>query len=420
MRDAYIIGSFSTRFQKWPDKSFKDLTREAYLGALADAGMENGDDIEFGWFGNCGMWLHNDQGSIRGQVCFTPLVNEGLFPARVPMINVEGACATASMALHGAWKDILSGQTDVSLALGVEKIWIPDEPEKIQRSFYAGIDNFDPDEWMEYYKAAGEEAGKEFETGPNRTVFMDTYAMQACYHMKKHGTTQRQIAAGAAKNHNYGAMNPNAQYQFQMSVDQVMQDRPVSYPLTRAMCSPIGDGAAAAVVVSEDYFQGLPQAVKDRAVKIRANALSGGKYKKLDEPSLSMTAAKKAYSMADLKPDDIQVAEVHDATSFCEVLQVEMMGFCDIGEGGRFIEAGETGPGGKVPVNTSGGLVSKGHPVGATGLSMIYELTTQLRGEAGERQVPDARIALAENGGGVMGFEEAACAVTILERARDD
>ncbi|MDF1733592.1 MULTISPECIES: thiolase family protein [unclassified Minwuia] len=419
MTDAYIIGSFSTRFQKWPDKSFKDLTREAYLGALADAGMENGDDIEFGWFGNCGMWLHNDQGSIRGQVCFTPLVNEGLFPARVPMVNVEGACATASMALHGAWKDILSGQTDVSLAIGVEKIWIPDEPEKIQRSFYAGIDNFDPEEWQEYYRNAGEEAGKSFETGPDRTVFMDTYAMQACYHMKKHGTTQRQIAAGAAKNHNYGALNPNAQYQFPMTVDQVVEDRPVSFPLTRSMCSPIGDGAAAAVVVSEDYYKGLPQAVKDRAVKIRANALSGGKYKRLDEPSLSMTAAQKAYAHAGLKPEDVQVAEVHDATSFCEVLQVEMMGFCDVGEGGRFVEAGETGPGGKVPVNTSGGLVSKGHPVGATGLSMIYELTTQLRGEAGERQVPDARIALAENGGGVIGFEEAACSVTILERARD-
>jgi len=419
MTDAYIIGSFSTRFQKWPDKSFKDLTREAYLGALADAGMENGDDIEFGWFGNCGMWLHNDQGSIRGQVCFTPLVNEGLFPARVPMVNVEGACATASMALHGAWKDILSGQTDVSIALGVEKIWIPGEPEKIQRSFNAGIDNFDPEEWQAYYRNAGEEAGKPFETGADRTVFMDTYAMQACYHMKKHGTTQRQIAAGAAKNHNYGALNPNAQYQFPMTVDQVMEDRPVSFPLTRSMCSPIGDGAAAAVVVSEDYYKGLPQAVKDRAVKIRANALSGGRYKKLDEPSLSMTAAQKAYAHAGLKPADVQVAEVHDATSFCEVLQVEMMGFCDIGEGGRFIEAGETGPGGKVPVNTSGGLVSKGHPVGATGLSMIYELATQLRGEAGDRQVPDARIALAENGGGVIGFEEAACSVTILERARD-
>jgi len=419
MSDVYIIGSYSTRFQKWPDRSFKDLTREAYMGVLSDAGLENGDDIEFGWFGNCGMWLHNDQGSIRGQVCFTPLVNEGLFPARVPMVNVEGACATASMAMHGAWKDILSGQTDVSLAMGVEKIWIPDEPEKIQRSFFAGIDNFDPQEWQDYYRAAGDEAGKPFETGPDRTVFMDTYAMQACYHMKKHGTTQRQIAAGASKNHNYGAQNPNAQYQFQMTPEMVMEDRPVSFPLTRAMCAPIGDGAAAAIICSEDYYQGLPQHVKDRAVKIRANALSGGKYKRLDEPSLSMTAAQKAYKMAGLTPDDVQVAEVHDATSFCEVLQVEMMGFCDVGEGGRFIEAGETGPGGKVPVNTSGGLVSKGHPVGATGLSMIYELTTQLRGEAGERQVPDARIALAENGGGVMGFEEAACSVTLLERARD-
>lgn len=420
MRDAYIIGSFSTRFQKWPAKSFKDLTRDAYTGVLADAGMENGDDIEFGWFGNCGMWLHNDQGSIRGQVCFTPLVNEGLFPARVPMVNVEGACATASMALHGAWKDILSGQTEVSLAMGVEKVWIPGEPDKVQRSFFAGIDNFDPQEWQDYYRAAGEEAGKPFETGPDRTVFMDTYAMQACYHMKRHGTTQRQIAAGAAKNHNYGALNPNAQYQFAMSVDQVMQDRPISFPLTRAMCAPIGDGAAAAIICSEDYLRGLPREVQDRAVRIRASALSGGKYKRLDEPSLSMTAAQKAYRMADLAPGDVHVAEVHDATSFCEILQVEMMGFCEPGQGGAFVEAGETGPGGRIPVNTSGGLVSKGHPVGATGLSMIYELTTQLRGEAGPRQVPDARIALAENGGGVMGFEEAACSVTILERARRD
>jgi len=147
--------------------------------------------------------------------------------------------------------------------------------------------------------------------------------------------------------------------------------------------------------------------------------LSGGKYKQLDEPSLSMTAAQRAYKQAGLTPNDVDVAEVHDATSFCEILQVEMMGFCDIGKGGEFVGAGETGPGGKVPVNTGGGLVSKGHPVGATGLSMVNELCTQLRGEAGERQVENARIGLAENGGGVIGFEEAACAVTILERAAD-
>lgn len=414
MTDAYLIGVHSTRFQKWPDKTFKDLTRETYLGVLADAGMENGDDIEFGWFGNCGMWLQG-QGSIRGQVCFTPLVREGLFPERVPMVNVEGACATASMALHGAWKDILSGQTDVSLAVGVEKVHNPD-PAVVSKSFYAGIDVFDTDEWESYYSQAGEQSGKPFEPGADRTIFMDTYAMQACFHMKRHGTTQRQIAVGAAKNHCNAAHNPNAQYQFELTVDQVLEDRPISYPLTRAMCAPIGDGAAAAIVCSEDYLKGLPAGVRDRAIRIRASALSGGKYKSLDEPSLSMAAAKKAYAMSDLAPGDIDVAEVHDATSFCELYQAEMLGFCEVGDGGRFVESGATMLDGKTPINTSGGLVSKGHPVGATGLSMIHELATQLRGEAGPRQVTDARLALAENGGGVIGFEEAACSVTILEK----
>lgn len=414
MRDAFIIGAFSTRFQKWPDKSFKDLTREAYLGTLADAGMDNGDDIEFGWFGNCGMWLAG-QGSIRGQVCFTPLVGEGLFPARVPMVNVEGACATASMALHGAWKDILSGQTEVSLAIGVEKVFDPD-PAVVAKSFYAGIDALDPQEWEAYYQAAGEESGKPFEQGADRTVFMDTYAMQACYHMKRHGTTQRQIAVGAAKNHCNGALNPNAQYRFELTPEQVLEDRPISYPLTRAMCSPIGDGAAAAIVCSADYLAGQPADLRARAIRIRASALSGGKYKALDEPSLAMDAARKAYAMADLGPGDIDVVELHDATSFSEIYQAEMMGFCEIGDGGRFVESGATMLDGKLPINTSGGLVSKGHPVGATGLSMVHELATQLRGEAGPRQVKDARVALAENGGGVIGFEEAACSVTILEK----
>ena len=153
-----------------------------------------------------------------------------------------------------------------------------------------------------------------------------------------------------------------------------------------------------------------------RAIKLKATALTGGKYRNLDEPSLSYHAARKAYAVAGISPSDVDVAEVHDATAFCEIYQSEMLGFCDIGKGGAFVESGATGPGGTVPINTSGGLVSKGHPVGATGLSMVYELVTQLRGEAGERQVPNARIGLAENGGGVVGLEEAACAITILER----
>ena len=416
MSHAYIIGTYSTAFKKWPDRSFKDLTREAYLGALADAGLSDGGDIEFAWFGNCGMGTFG-QACVRGQVCLTPLVRDGLFPARVPLINVEGGCATASMALHGAWKDVMAGQSQLSLAIGVEKTFFPGHAAKTQEIFEAGIDQFDRDEWLDYYRRAGEASGKPFETGPDRTVFMDTYAMQASFHMKKYGTTQAQIAAGAAKNHNMGALNPKAQYRFTMTPEEVLADRPVSYPLTRSMCAPIGDGAAAALVCSEEYLKQLPGEVRERAVKIRASALSGGKYRDLEEPSLARIAGDRAYRQAGLKPEDIDVVEVHDATSFCEIYQVEMLRFCEEGKGGDLVGSGGTTLGGRIPVNTSGGLVSKGHPVGATGLSMTYELVTQLRGEAGERQVQGARLALQENGGGVIGFDEAACAVTIFEKA---
>ncbi len=413
MIDVYIVGAFCTQFGKRPDTSVKALTREAYLGALADAGMADGGGIESAWFGNCGMWTEG-QGSIRGQVCMTPLVQEGLFPERAPLINVEGGCATASLSLQGAWKDILSGQADMCVALGVEKTFYPGAPEKTVALFEGGIDCYDPAEWHAYYRAAGETAGKPFAPGTDRTIFMDTYAMQACYHMKRHGTTQRQIAAGAAKNHNMGALNPKAQYRFRMTPEEVMADRAVSFPLTRAMCAPIGDGAAAAIVVSARKLRELPASVRERAIRIRGWGLSGGKYRTLEEPGLSQMAARKAYAMADLMPTDIDVAEVHDATSFCEIYQVEMMGFCAIGEGGPLVEAGGTALGGVIPVNTSGGLVSKGHPVGATGLSMVFELCQQLRWEAAERQVEGARVGLAENGGGVIGFDEAACSVLIL------
>ena len=415
MKDVYIIGSYSMQFKKWPELTYKELVRDAYLGVLKDAGMENGDEIEFAYFGNCGM--HNwGQGTIRGQVCFVPLVREGLFPKRVPMINVEGACSTASMAFHSAWKDILSGLSNVTLAVGAEKIFFPDDKLKTFKFFDEGMDTFDTDETIDVYRRAAEKCDISFDPGPDRTVFMDTYALQACYHMQKYGTTQRQIAVGASKNHYYGSLNPKAQYQFEVSVDQVMEDRLVSHPLTRSMCAPIGDGAAAAILCSGDYLKDLPAPVQSRAVKIRASAFSGGYYRDFDEPSLARVAADRAYEMAGIGPEQIDVAEVHDATSFCEVYQSEMMRFCEDGRGGPFVESGATGPEGSLPINTSGGLVSKGHPVGATGLSMIYELATQLRGEAGPRQVKDAEFALQENGGGVIGFEEAACSVLILQK----
>ncbi len=416
MREVYLIGSYTTAFGKRPEDSVKTLTREAYTGVLADAGLDDGSAIDSCWFGNCGMWVE-EQGSIRGQVCLTPLVRDGLFPERVPVINVEGGCATASMALNGAWKDIAAGVADTVLAVGVEKTFYPHDPAQSVRLFTGGIDQYDPVEWQEYYARAGVVAGKDFAPGPDRSIFMDTYAMQACYHMRAHGTTRAQIGAAAAKNHCHGSLNPRAQYRFEMTVDEVLADREVSWPLTRAMCAPIGDGAAAALLVSERQLRTLPAAVRERAVRVLATTLSGGKYRALDEPGLSRIAAQKAYSQAGLGPEAINVAEVHDATAFCEIYQAEMLGFCADGQGGPFVESGATSLGGSLPINTSGGLVSKGHPVGATGLSMFAELSEQLRGEAGPRQVAGAHTALAENGGGVIGFDEAACSVIILQRA---
>ncbi|MEM7267824.1 MAG: thiolase family protein, partial [Pseudomonadota bacterium] len=284
MTDVFIIGAHSTPFGKRPADSFRDLTRETYLGVVADAGLETGEDIEFAWFGNCGMGTFG-QGNIRGQTCFTPLVREGLFPERVPMINVEGGCATASMALNGAVKDVASGAARVSLAIGVEKTFIKDDPEKTQEVFNGGIDQLDAHEWHAYYAEAAAEVGKPFD--PNAgggTIFMDTYAMQATWHMQRYGTTQAQIAAGASKNHWHGSMNPNAQYRFEVSVEDALADREISFPLTRSMCAPIGDGAAAAIVCDADYLAAQPQTVQDRAVRVLACEMSGGKYRRFDEP----------------------------------------------------------------------------------------------------------------------------------------
>ncbi len=418
----WIIGTHSTAFGKMPDVGFKELTRETVLGVAKDAGIDL-HDVEFAYLGNCLAGAGFGMDSIRGQSWMLELVDEGLFPERVPVINVEGACATASMALHSAYKDIRSGESDVVLAIGVEKTYLPgadadpDIKDKMFGLFAKGVDQETLPRLEQHYREVGDQAGVPFETGPGRTMFMDTYAMQAALHMRRFGTTQRQIAAGSAKNHNYGALNPLAQYRFETNVDQVLEDREVSFPLTRSMCAPTGDGAASAIVVSGDVLAGLPESVRARAVRIAATSFTGGKYRSVEEPGLSRIAAQKAYASAGLSPSDVDVAEVHDATSFCEIYQAEMLGFCPEGEGGAFVESGATGPDGPVPINTSGGLVSKGHPVGATGLSMIHELATQLRGEAGERQVHDARVALQENGGGVIGLEEAACSVMLLERA---
>ncbi|MBO9354441.1 thiolase family protein [Bordetella petrii] len=412
---VYVIGTFSTPFRRWPEKGFKDLTREAYLGAIQDAGLDDPQAVEAAWFGNCVMHYWG-QPLVRGNISFIPLVREGLFRDRAPVINVEGACATGSLALSGAYKEIRAGDADITIAVGVEKLYDAANPAAMLPEFGKGADQLDPQEWTNHYKEIGERLGHPFVPSPDRSVAMDTYAIQARLHMKQYGTTREQIAAACSKSHANGSLNPLAQYRFTMTPQQVIADRVVAGPLTRAMCAPVGDGAAAAVLCSERHLAKLPARIRERAVRIRALALSGGKFRGEQEPGLSRAAADRAYAMADLAPEQIDLAEVHDATSFCEIYQTEMMRFCPEGQGGPLAASGATAIDGKIAINASGGLVSKGHPIGATGLSMCHELVAQLRGEAGERQVRNARIGLQQNGGGIIGLEEAICAVAIYER----
>jgi acetyl-CoA acetyltransferase len=423
MKDVYVIGSYSTQFKRWPEKSIKDLVRMAYAGTLEDSGID-AKEIGFAWFSNCG-WGHSlppsekgpgerGQMNVRGQAALAPLVKEGLFPRRSPIISVEGACASGSLAFHGACKDILSGQHDVSLALGVEKTFFPEHLATVIEMFYGGTDTARINELFKLHSDLGKETGKEWATSPSHSLFMDIYANMAAWHMKKYGTTQEQLAIAASKNHMHGSLNPLAQYQFEVPVKKVMADYMVSWPLTRSMCSPLGDGAAAAIVCTGSFLKKLPESIKRRAVRVLACTPATGYEHDISEPSTSNWAALRAYKDAGRQPSDIDIAEVHDATAFAEVHQLEQLGFCPIGDGGRLTESGATRFDGKKPVNTSGGLESKGHPIGATGLSQINEVVTQLRGEAGKRQVKNPRTGLVENGGGIVGFEEFACVITIL------
>ncbi len=410
---VYILGSAMIKFTKYLDRKIKSLTGEALDLVLKDCGLAL-DDIEAAWFSNSGWGIHTFQHCIRGQVALSANGLEG-----VPITNVENACASGSTAFHGAWTAVKAGLYDCVLAMGAEKLYSEDRAKTMQ-GFLAGMDvEVVMDQMAKFAEEERERKEKEarekgIEPPPEKpgghSVFMDWYAVGARRHMEKYGTTQRQLAAIAAKNHNNSTLNPLAQYTFPQTVEQVLEDREVSWPLTRAMCAPIGDGAAAAVLCSERFLKKHPSS---RAVKVLASVLQSGN---LQGPTdVSARSAKKAYEMAGLAPEDIDLAEVHDATAFGELHQVEQMGFCEVGEGGPFAERGETALGGKIPINTSGGLISRGHPIGASGLAMIYELVAQLRGEAEKRQVERARIAMSENGGGTIGAGEAAMSIHILE-----
>ena len=246
---------------------------------------------------------------------------------------------------------------------------------------------------------------------------MSIYAAMCRFHMKTFGTTQRQIAAVAAKNHAHSVHNPYSQFRKSFTIDEILAAPPITYPLTLPMCAPLSDGAAAVVLCTEQGLKRL-RADRSRCVKVAASVIRSFSNRSYTEPerNIGRLAAQRAYEIAGLGPEDMQVAEVHDAAAMGEIIQSENLGFVPLGEGGPAAERGDFAMGGRLPINVSGGLESKGHPLGATGIGQLFELVTQLRGEAGARQVQGARHAIQENGGGMVGVEEAAVAIHILSK----
>ena len=412
MSNVYVVGSAMTVFGRHPERSLDDLAREALQGALKDAGCAI-SDLGTAFYAGITNGPLQGQFAIPGQVVFSKIGIEG-----IPVFNVENACASGSSAFHLAVQTVKAGTCDVALAIGVEKMNIPDKLKALN-VMEAGWDVSRVEENFEILKKLGDgivpPPGSESDKPYSR--FMAIYAALCRHHMKRWGTTQRQIAAVSAKNHQHSVHNPHSQFRKPFTIDEVLAAPPISYPLTLPMCAPLSDGAAAAIVCNEEGLERIG-ADRRRAIRVAASVVRSFTLRSIDEPQrhVSHLAAQAAYAQAGVGPEDMDVAEVHDASAMGEILQAESLGFVPFGGAGPAAERGEFTIGGRIPINPSGGLESKGHPLGATGMGQIFELVTQLRGEAGARQVEGARYAIQENGGGLVGVEEGAVAINILAK----
>lgn len=412
MEAIYIAGIAMTQFGRHLERSLQDLALEALNGALADAGAQR-SDIGAVFYAGVTNGPLQGQSSIPGQVVCSKIGIEG-----VPVYNVENACASGSTAVHLAVQSLRAGTTDVVLALGAEKMNIPDKAKTLAL-FETGWDVSTVEENYATLVKMGEgivpPPGSESDRPYSK--FMAIYAALCRWHMKTYGTTQRQIAAVCAKNHGHSVHNPYSQFRKTFTIEEVLAAPPITYPITLPMCAPVSDGAAAAILCTEAGLKRLGGDPK-RAVRIAASVIRSFTKRSMAEPEkhVSHLAALQAYEIAGLGPQDMHVAEVHDASAMGEIIQAENLGLAPLGQGGICAERGDFTVGGRIPINPSGGLESKGHPLGATGIGQLYELTTQLRGEAGARQVEGARHAIQENGGGLIGVEEGAIAIHILSR----
>ena len=379
MSDVFVLGVDMIKFGRFPDRTVPDLGAEAALLALDDAGL-NINDMEAFYCGNLGQ-----ANAMVGQRILQEIGQTG-----IPVVNCSNACATGATAFREAWTSIKAGLYDVVLAVGVEQMG---------SGLLGGA-------------GAGKGIPKEGLLGSG--TMPAVFAEAGMEHARNYGTTFEQFAKISVKNHHHSTMNPKARYQIETPLDEVMNAEMISYPNTKLMCSVNVDGAAAAILVSEKKAKELGMA---RAVKVRASVLTSDPYQERDlvmpdVNSCTRKAAKEAYEMAGLGADDIDLVELHDCFATAEMLHYENLGLCGDGEAGKMIDEGEVELGGRVPVNVSGGLLSKGHPLGATGIANIYEVCPHLRGEAGERQVENARIGMTH----VIGLGSA-CGIHILEKA---
>ncbi len=382
MRDVYIIGVGMTKFGKHLDRSLRSLGYEACLNALRNSGVSP-KEIEAGYCGNALAPAIQGETGV-GQNVFWEVGISG-----IPIVNVENACASGSTALREGWMAVAGGFYDLVIVAGVEKAVMP--------------------------KGTMLDIGSsELETQLGE-VFPGYFALIAQKHMERYGTTREQLAKVSVKNHYNGTLNPYAQYQEQLSLEEVLNSPMIAEPLTLYSCCPNSDGAAALILCSRDKLSKRNR----HPIRIAASVLTTGTYENqrdITKWDSEIRAAREAYQMASLGPQDLDVIEVHDAFTISEIIHYEDLGLCNPGEGGRLIDEGVTELDGRIPVNPSGGLLSKGHPVGASGVAQIVEIVWHLRGEAGKRQVKNARVGLAQIMGGNKESDTRACTVHILIR----
>jgi acetyl-CoA acyltransferase len=386
-----VAGAGMTAFGKRRDRTLRSLVAEAVDGALADAAI-SARDIQAAYFANAFAGLLTGQEMIRGQVLLRDLGFGG-----TPIVNVENACASSATAVQLAMHAIQAEQYDVALVVGAEKMVVGDR-HRVSRALAAGLD-------VDAHGLAGYVLGEP--SSQNGTIFMDIYARDAETYLQRGAATREDLARVAVKSRAHGALNARAQFRRPVTVEQVLDDRTISGPLTLSMCSPITDGAAGLVLASERWARRHAP----RAPRLRACSLGSA-----GAGDLTHRTARRAYEQAGIGPADLDLVELHDATASAELIHLEQLHLAESGRAAELLHNHETSLDGRIPTNVSGGLLSRGHPLGATGCAQLVELADQLRDRCGPRQVHNARLALAHNAGGHLGDEEAAAVVTILER----